>query len=361
MQRRHFIGMSSAVALAAVTGLPRFDASAQAAYSAIDLGFPEGFDTVVPIALNNNGVAVISATSADATGVFIVENGAFTQVGDADERAFASSISDTNQVGGWIGGTSDGSAPDTEVPVIMTADGQVEMPGDRLDGRVYAVASDGRAVGEAAVDASRAARRAVIWDNQEVAELKGTPDDGASSAQDINGLGQIVGWIGSEDGMQRSAVIFSLDKDPVELGTLGGSLSEAIAISEQGMIVGNSSTSDEQTSLSGNGIAAFGWVDGSLTAFHTMENQAWSTAADVNSFGLVAGTVGLSTPATAGQAATAVIWAPDAVLDLNQIVEPIDGLALTAAVAINELGQVLCAAVDASGTSHAVLLSILGN
>ena len=76
---------------------------------------------------------------------------------------------------------------------------------------------------------------------------------------------------------------------------------------------------------------------------HTLENQSWSTAADVNSFGLVAGTVGLSAPATASLATTAVVWAPDAVLDLNQIVQPIDGLTLTAAVAINELGQVLCA------------------
>ncbi len=361
MHRRHFVGISSAVALATMTGFRRLDARAQAAYSAVALGSPEGFDSVVPVALNNNGAAVVAATSSDATSVFILENGAFSQVGDPDEQVFPSSINDTNQVGGWSAGASDGSGPATEIPVMLTTDGQVEMPGDRLDGRVYAVASDGRAVGEAAVDESRAARRAVIWDNQEVAELKGTPDDGASSAQDINGLGQIVGWIGSEDGSQRKAVIFSLDEDPVELGTLGGTLSEAIAISEQGMVVGNSSTNEEQTALGDNGIAAFGWIDGSMTAFQTLENQAWSTAADVNSYGLVAGTVGLSAPATASPATTAVVWAPDAVLDLNQYIQPVEGLTLTAAVAINELGQVLCAAVDASGVSHAVLLSVLGN
>src|SRR5687768_4362119 len=101
MHRRHFIGMSGAVALAAAAGLPRFESSAQAAYSAVDLGVPEGFDSVVPVALNDNGVAVVSASSADATGVFIVENGAFTQVGEPDELAVPSSINEANQVGGW--------------------------------------------------------------------------------------------------------------------------------------------------------------------------------------------------------------------------------------------------------------------
>ena len=360
MHRRHFVGLSSAIALATMTGLSRFDVRAQAAYSAVDLGAPEGLDAVVPVALNNNGAAVVMATSTDATSVFIFENGKYSQIGASNEQVFASSINDKNQVSGWVSGKSDDSRPSTETPVMLTTSGQVEMPGGRLDGRVYAVASDGRAVGEAAVDKGQA-RRAVIWDNQEVSELKGTPDDGASSAHDINGLGQIVGWIGSPDGNQRKAVIFSLAEDPVELGTLGGTLSEAIAISEQGMIVGNSSTSEEQTALGGNGTAAFGWIDGSITAFQTLDNQAWSTAADVNSYGLVAGTVGLSAPATVGPATTAVVWAPDAVLDLNQLIQPLDGLTLTAAVAINELGQVLCTAVDSAGVTHAVLLSVLGN
>jgi uncharacterized membrane protein len=361
MHRRHFIGLSGAAALAIAQAMPRLGAHAQAAYSAVDLGIPDGFDSVIPVALNNNGVAVVSATSTDSTGIFLVENGKFTQVGEPDEQAFASSINDALQVGGWVSSAGDGSGPATDLPVILTDEGQVAMPGDRLVGRVLAVAADGSAVGEAAIDGAHASPRAVIWDNQEVSELKGTPEGSASSARDLNALGQIVGWIGSDDGSERKAVLFSLDADPVELGALGGSLSEAIAINEQGMIVGNSSTSDEQTELSGHGIAAFSWLDGALTALHTLENQAWSTAADVNSFGLVAGTVGLRAPATASGATTAVVWAPDAVLDLHLIVQPIEGLTLGSAVSINELGQVLCAGVDASGVSHAVLLSILGN
>lgn len=361
MDRRQFLGFSAATALVAATVRPRLGARAQAAYTATDLGMPDGFTSVTPIALNNNGVAVVSASSDDARAIFIVENGSFTQVGDPDEKAFASSINDANQVGGWIQAAGDGSGPNPDLPILFTPTGQLAMPGDQVEGRVYAVASDGRAVGEAAVDAGKTARRAVIWDNQEIAELKGAPGGGASAARDINTRGQIVGWIGTEDGSDRRAVMFGFDQDPTELGALGGSLSEAIAINEQGVVVGNATTSDDRVELRGDGIAAFSWADGTMNALPALDNQAWSTAADVNSFGLVAGTVGLATPATASAATIAVIWAPDSVLDLNQTVEPVAGLTLSAAVGVNELGQVLCAAIDAAGASHAVLLSVRGN
>ncbi|MCA9858519.1 MAG: hypothetical protein KC438_02310 [Thermomicrobiales bacterium] len=361
MNRRQFVGASGAIALSLSASLPRVQVQAQAAYSAIDLGFPDGFPSIVPVALNNNGVAVVEATAADKSAIFIVENGTFTRLGDEDAIVHATSINDTNAVGGWIEDAGDGSGPVVDLPVLLTPEGQALMPGNQLDGRVHALSSDGRAVGAAATDERQSARRAVVWDNQEVSELKGIPTDAASSASDINSLGQIVGRIETPDESAALAVLLSLDEDPVELGTIGGAFSEAVAISERGQIAGNSSTSDEQTSLSGDGIAAFSWSEGTLTPLPTLENQAWSNASDINSFGLISGTVGLTAPATASPATTAVVWAPDSVLELNQVIQPIDGLILTAAVAINEMGQVLCTAVDTGGASHAVLLSVMGN
>jgi uncharacterized membrane protein len=362
MHRRRFIGTSGALALA-VAGLPRRIARAQAAYSAVDLGVPEGFDAATPIAVNNNGVAVLSATKGETSGIFIVENGSFTQVGEKDEVAHATSIDDANTVGGWVEGASDGSGPAPDVPALLTAGGQVEMPGDRLDGRVYALLQDGRAVGEAAIDASRSARKAVIWDSQEVNPLKGIPKDGASAALDLNALGQIAGWIEStENGVTtRTAVLMSVESDPVPLGDIGRSISEAVAISQQGLVVGNSVPVASDAVLYGNGTAAFSWTDGTVTQLQTLDGQAWSRANDVNSFGLVAGTVGLGAPATASAATMAVVWAPDALLDLNQVTDGLAGLTLVSAVSINELGQILCGAVDAGGVSRAVLLSIIGN
>jgi uncharacterized membrane protein len=359
MNRRQFVGASSALAVALSVGLPIRATLAQAAYSSIDLGLPEGYDSVTPIAVNDNGVAVVSATAGDKHAVFLAQDGTFTQLGDKDDDAHASCIDDSNNVGGWIAGASEGSNPARDVPILLTTESQAEMPGDQLDGRVFGLQQGGTAVGEAATDPKQGDRRAVIWANQEISELKGIPKDAASAATDINGRGQITGWITRDDA--KVAVLLSLDKDPVELGTLGGKQSEAVAISEQGQVVGNSTTSDDQTDLSGNGIAAFSWFEGALNPLQTIDGQAWSMAADVNSYGLVAGTVGLSAPATASAATTAVVWAPDAVLDLNQSAQPIEGITLTSAVSINELGQILCAGVDASGSGHAVLLSIVGN
>jgi hypothetical protein len=369
MNRRQFMGGSSALALAVAVGSSRRTTLAQAAYTAVDLGLPDGYDSVTPIALNNNGVAVVSAAAGDKHAIFLVQDGAFTQLGEKDEVAFATCIGDDNNAGGWIEGASDGSGPPRDVPIVLTTQGQAEMPGDQLDGRVFALQQGGTAVGEAATDPKLADRKAVIWANQDVSELKGVPKDAASAATDINGLGQITGWITKDDG--KVAVLLSLDADPVELGAIGGTQSEAIAISEQGLVVGNSTTSDEQTELGGNGTAAFSWIDGTLTPLQTFDGQAWSMAADVNSYGLVAGTIGLSTPATPTAATAtpaavsapsiAVVWAPDALLDLNQSTQGSDGLTLTAAVSINELGQILCEGVDAGGASHAVVLSIVGN
>lgn len=363
MNRRHFLGTSGAFAVAVAAGLPRFDTRAQVSYSSVDLGFPDGYDSVTPVAINNDGVAVISATAGEKSGIFIVQDGAFTQVGDADDVAHATCIDTDTNVGGWIEGASDGSVSAPDIPIILTAHGQVVMPGDQLDGRVFALQQGGNAVGEAAIDPKLADRKAVIWANQDVSELKGIPSDAASAALDINGLGNIVGWVDKLDGdtTSRMAVMLSLDSDPVELGVIGGSHSEAVAVSEQGLVVGNSTTADDQTDLNAVGVAAFSWNEGTLTPLLTLDGQAWSKAADVNSYGLVAGTAGLSAPATASAATTAVVWAPDAVRDLNVSAQPVDGVTLTSAVSINEMGQILCAGVDASGNSHAVLLSILGN
>jgi uncharacterized membrane protein len=363
MNRRQFVEAAGALALTAAAGLPGRVTLAQSAYSSVDLGLPDGYDAVTPVALNNNGVAVVSAVNGETSALFLVQEGAFTQVGDPDESAHAACIDDANDVGGWVASASNGSGPTQETPMLFTGGAQAEMPGDQLDGRVYALQQGGTAVGEAAIDPKLDDRKAVIWANQDVSELKGIPKDAASAARDINGLGQIVGWIEKAEGASnnRVAVMLSLDADPVELGTVGGHLSEAVAISERGQIVGNSTTSDEQTELSGNGITAFSWDEGTLTPLTAIDGQAWSMAADVNSYGLIAGTAGLSAPATASAATTAIVWAPDAVLDLNQRAQPVEGITFTSAVAVNELGQVLCEGVDASGKTHAILLSVMGN
>lgn len=364
MNRRQFVGAASVTVVAAAAGFPRLSTRAQSTYSSVDLGVPEGFDSVVPVALNNNGVAVVTAFAGEDQAVFIVEEGVFTRLGGKSEVvAHATCIGPDNNVGGWVEAVSQGSTPARDEPILLTPTDQVEMPGKQIEGRVFALQQGGAAVGEGVIDAKNPKRKAVIWVDQDVSELKGVPADGASAARDINGLGQIAGWMEKNSGAGggRTAAVLSRDADPVEITGLGGTQSEAVAISEQGLVVGNSTTSDATAELGGNGTAAFSWIDGTTTALQTVEGQAWSLAADVNSYALVAGTIGWSAPATAGPATTAVVWAVDSVLDLNQSATPVEGITLTTAVSINELGQVLCGGVDAAGKSHAVLLTMMGN
>ncbi len=360
MHRRRFIEASGALALAVAAGMPRLSTRAQATYSSVDLGMPDGYDSVVPVALNENGVAVVVASMGDKQAVFTVADGTFIQLGRKDSKAHATCIDIDGVVGGWIEDAGEDSESPRDIPIVLTKDNQAEMPGTPLDGRVLALQQGGAAVGEAATDPKLSHRKAVIWEFQEVNELKGIPNDSASAATDINGLGQIVGWVEKTAGesTERHAVMLSTDADPVEIGNLGGSQSEAVAISEQGHVAGNSTTAADQTGLGEDGTAAFLWQDGTVAPLLQLDGQSWSVATDVNSFGLVSGTAGLD---SGDLPTTAVVWGFDSVLDLNQSAQPVEGITLTTAVSINELGQVLCGGVDASGKSHALLLSVLGN
>lgn len=363
MYRRRFIATTGAVAVAglAVPNAIR-RAGAQATYSVTDLGRPDGFDSVIPVAIADTGAAAVIAQNAAETAIFLVRDGAFTRVSAEGERPWATCIDQNGRIGGWIEGPSDGSAEPFDEPILFTESGQLEMPGDQVDGRVLGLGQDDRAVGEAATSPDHAFRQAVIWDDQEIARLRGASEDRPSVALDINALGQIPGWIATspDDPQARTAVVFHVERDPVDLGTLGGSASEAVAISEQGQVVGRSTTT-ANGQLGEAGTVAFSWFGDALTPLPLLDGFTWSEATDVNSVGLITGTMGGGDATPTPSSTIAVIWGTDTILPLDQHAAPLDGLRLTSAVSINELGQVLCSAIDGNGLTHAVVLSIVGN
>lgn len=363
MNRRRFFGATGALALIMTTGIRPRATRAQITYSSIDLGMPPGYDSVAPVALNDNGAVVVVATANDKQAVFLLTDGAFTQLGNKDTVAHATCIDIDANVGGWIENTSASASERKEIPVILTPDSQAEMPGSPVDGRVYALQQGGNAVGAAVIDPGNPNHKAVIWANHTISELKGTPKDATSAARDINAQGQIVGWIEKADGSStiRSAVLLDSETDPVAISGLEGAQGEAVAISEQGQIVGITITSDKPADLGGDGTTPFLWSNGTLKKLQPLADQTWGVANDVNSFELVAGTVGLSTPNAAGAITTAVVWGNELTFDLNITAQPVEGVLLTAAVSIDEMGQVLCSGIDADGKSHAILLSLLGN
>lgn len=132
---------------------------------------------------------------------------------------------------------------------------------------------------------------------QDLGALYGSGPDTYSFGNDINDMGQVVGWSGSSPFLYSGGAMTAL----VPASDYGGS---ANALNEEGVIVGN----------------AFSWA------------------------------------IPGGGADFAFVYADGALADLNALVDPLGGWQLTAASDINEAGQILGTACR-NGSCASVLLS----
>lgn len=147
-------------------------------------------------------------------------------------------------------------------------------------------------------------------------------DLGQGGANAINSAGQIVGFNGA-----GHAALFT-DGSSVDLGTLpGDSASNAVAINQNGQIVGYSYTS-------GGPLHGFIDDDGTMHDLGNLGGQG-TEATGINDLGQV---VGGST--TASDASDAFIYSNGVMTDLNTLIDPDSGWQLTEAEGINDLGQI---------------------
>jgi probable HAF family extracellular repeat protein len=163
-------------------------------------------------------------------------------------------------------------------------------------------------------------------------------DDGA--ANDVNSLGDIVGYSKNTDGQQH-ATIWSGGGSPTDLGTLGGSYSLASAINDYGVIAGYSTSPSY--------MHAFVWDDGVMTDLGTLGGTS-SYARDINDAGCVVG----NASTTSGVAA--FIWDGSVMYNLNDFVVDGELWTLTEAKGINDLGQIVGYG-QLDGQSRAFLLT----
>jgi probable HAF family extracellular repeat protein len=111
--------------------------------------------------------------------------------------------------------------------------------------------------------------------------------------QDINDRGQVVG--SRPVGEQRRAVLWE-DGRRVDLGTLGGTTSEATAINERGQVIGTSTTADGVNH-------SFVWTSGHMIDLGPTNPDAWPEApAEITDEGHIVGQVDTET------GAQAVLW-----------------------------------------------------
>lgn len=163
----------------------------------------------------------------------------------------------------------------------------------------------------------------------------GTLGGTSSNAFAINISGKVVGWAYNNDNAQAHAVLWN-GNIPTDLGTLGGSFSAATAISPTGQVAGYSTFFEDgpwQATL---------WNDTNANGLSTLGGGN-SIAYAINASGQVAGFTGRNE-------SRATLWEGSTQRDLGTL-----GGADSVGFSINKLGQVAGYSSTSSGSTHATL------
>ena len=252
--------------------------------------------------------------------------------------SFAWGINDSGQVVGWSY-----TAENAATHAVLWQNGTMTDLG-ALGGSwsaAVAINSAGQVVGFSYPAGT--AQRAVLWQNGTVTEL-GTLGGTHSSAIGINDAGQVVGWSSPEGNVGYHAVLWQ-GGTTRDLGTLGGTSSNAYGINDAGQIVGRSQTAGD------GGYSAVLWQNatmksgsGTITDLGTL-GGSWSEAHAINEAGQI---VGWST--TVAGEPRAVLWHNGTMTELGTL-----GGTQSQALDINEAGQIVGWSTTAAGEPRAVL------
>jgi len=169
--------------------------------------------------------------------------------------------------------------------------------------------------------------------------LPGADPEGSAGAIAINDLGEIVG-ASVAPGFATHAVLWSAAGVIQDLGTLGGSNSEAIDINNSGQVIGRSQTT-------GNAATHFfRWSSGTgMQDLNAMVNAAITSVVEINDAGQIIGTY------TTGGQSHAFLYTPTTGLrDLGTL-----GGTTSAPTGLNDNGDVVGSSTLSDGSTHAFL------
>jgi probable HAF family extracellular repeat protein len=195
---------------------------------------------------------------------------------------------------------------------------------------------------------------AFLWQNGKMTDL-GTFGGPTSRAVAVNNRGQVIGWADTtakyEGGYAQGAPIqhaflWQTGK-MIDLGTLGGEHSEALAVNGRVQVVGGSATAKP-------GGHGFLWQNGKMTDLGTLGGWQGSEPNAINESGQVVGRAATTAKNTIGWLIWhAFLWQNGKMTDLGTL-----GGANSEAVAINERGQIVGWAQATNGMRHAVLWTL---
>lgn len=177
---------------------------------------------------------------------------------------------------------------------------------------------------------------AVIWGPKpgQIQELPVFPGDSVAAALAINDNGQVVGTSGvcavpTSLALGIHAVLWQ-NGSVTDLGGFGGVMNNGgLAINNTGQVVGTSDLHGDTTTH------AFFWQNGLMTDLGTLPGDVFSMANDINSKGQV---VGVSCDVNFN--CRAFLWENGVMIDLNTLVAPGSSLYLTFGGGINDFGEI---------------------
>ena len=244
----------------------------------VDLGTLGG-STSIARGINSSGqITGTSATPSNQSHAFLYSGGAMHDLGTlGGSTSNGLGVNDSGQVAGWsyLAGNS-------IVNALLYTGGAIQDI-DPTDFGSYALGinSSGQVVGNAYIYSFSNLYACAFLDGS--AQDLGLGPNSVANA--INDAGQIAGAFSPGRG-PRHAFLFSGGTGQ-DLGTLGGSLSEAYGINASGEVVGNSSTADNLTD-------AFLYTNGTMIDLNSLLDSSGigcqvAAANAVNSNGLVVG------------------------------------------------------------------------
>ncbi|TMI62647.1 MAG: HAF repeat-containing protein [Bacteroidetes bacterium] len=180
----------------------------------------------------------------------------------------------------------------------------------------------------------------MLWRHGQAYELSPLPGQQFGEVYDINNSGVMVGESLNGNFVTPTtmrATVFSLEGDPIDLGTLGGTKASAASINDFGHIVGVADNALNQQ-------RAFLYKDGVMQDLGTLGGIA-SNANAINNYGEIAGRSLLSNGAI-----RAFLYKEGVMYDLGTL-----GGAASVAFGINDKGEVVGFARIATGQAHAFL------
>jgi probable HAF family extracellular repeat protein len=220
-------------------------ASAQDRFKIISLPTPAGYNSSA-LGLNDNGNVVGYNVQGDTYQAFLYSqsSGSSIDIGSLGGQTNAAcAINGSDQVAGYSQDANGNLGA-----FIYTKDSGIKAVGS-LDGGVSSEAFGINNSGQAVGDSQNATddHRPVLFGNSGVKDLNvcvAQNSNAFRTAYAINDAGQVAGRTDTDQGAIHAFVVGSANGDLKDIGTLGGTNSEALAINKSGEVAGDAETAN---------------------------------------------------------------------------------------------------------------------